>query len=68
MVLISFIFLLPYIFSMLWSGRHDTGLKGETQQSLQEDIVLCLEDERGKLTMTMEEYLCGYLPLVIPVQ
>lgn len=29
-------------------------------------IVLRLEDTHGSLTMTMEEYLCGYLPLVIP--
>ena len=68
MVLISFIFLLPYVFSMLWSGRADIEQKEELQQSKQEDIVLCLEDERGKLTLTMEEYLCGCLPFVIPVQ
>ena len=32
-----------------------------------EGIILYLEDVRGRLTITMEEYLCGYLPLVIPV-
>lgn len=59
---------LPYIFSMLWTGDGaQAGPKAADEDTLADSrILLRLEDAHGSLTMTMEEYLCGYLPLVIP--
>lgn len=67
--IISFIFVLPYIFSMLWTGN---GIQAEPEAAGGGDalsdsrVILRLEDTHGSLIMTMEEYLCGYLPYVIP--
>lgn len=64
-----YLLVMPYIVTMLWSGnvgKSELASQG-TILPRESGIMINLEDGHGKLTMSMEEYLCGALPLVIPV-